>query len=207
MSISSATLIALVTAAAAWLLTRVITAYVPNDSRWVKSRLHVFLAAAGGYGASMLTDHPAVLIALVAASIGCALLVVIDLAVHRLPDKPVAATAGAMVVALGIASATGIGWAPFGRALLAAAVLVAAYFTLAFIAPAGLGLGDVKFAAVIGLLLGWFGWSHVAVGTLLAFLINGLAALVVLLRRGKAEGSEVPFGPSMVLGAVLALAL
>jgi leader peptidase (prepilin peptidase)/N-methyltransferase len=112
-----------------------------------------------------------------------------------------------MVVMLGIASATGIGWAPFGRALLAAAVLVAAYFTLAFIDPAGLGLGDVKFAAVIGLLLGWFGWSHVAVGTLLAFLINGLVALVVLLRRGKAEGSEVAFGPSMILGAVLALAL
>jgi leader peptidase (prepilin peptidase)/N-methyltransferase len=112
-----------------------------------------------------------------------------------------------MVVMLGIASATGIGWAPFGRAVLAAVVLVAAYFTLAFITPAGLGLGDVKFAAVIGLLLGWFGWSHVAVGTLLAFLLNGLVALIVLLRRRKIKGSEVPFGPSMVLGAVLALAL
>jgi leader peptidase (prepilin peptidase)/N-methyltransferase len=204
-SITIAVFTALVAAAAAWLLTRVIKAYVPHESRWVKSRLHVLLAAAGGFGASMLTEHPAVIIALVAASIGCALLVVIDLAAHRLPDKPVASTAAAMIVALGVAAATGIGWAPFGRAVLAAAVLAAAYFTLAFITPAGLGLGDVKFAAVIGLLLGWFGWSHVAVGTLLAFLINGFVALIVLLRRRKVKDSEVPFGPSMVLGAVLAL--
>lgn len=200
-------LIAPVTAAAAWILTRVIMAYVPHESRWVKSRLHVLLAAAGGFGATLLTDHPAVLIALLAATIGCSLLVVIDLAVHRLPDKPVASTAAAMVVTLGIAAATGVGWAPFGRAVLAAAVLVAAYFTLALITPAGLGLGDVKFATVIGLLLGWFGWPEVALGTLLAFLLNGLVALIVLLQRGKAEGSEIPFGPSMVLGAVLALVL
>lgn len=205
MSITVAVLNALLAAGIAWVVTRVITAYVPPNSRWVKSRLHVLLAAAGGVGATMLTDHPAVLIALLAATVGCSLLVVIDLAVHRLPDKPVASTFLAILLALGVAAATGIGWAPLGRALLAALVLVAAYFILAFVAPDGLGLGDVKFAAVIGLALGWFGWSHVAIGSLLAFMINGLVALIVLIRRGKIKGSEVPFGPSMVLGAVVAL--
>ncbi|GAA4106136.1 prepilin peptidase [Enteractinococcus coprophilus] len=205
MSIAIGVLSALVAAGAAWLLTRVMTAYVPGDSPWVTSRLHILLAAIGGLGAARLTDHPAVLVALVAATVGCSLLVVIDLAVHRLPDKPVALTFGAMLVALGIAAATGIGWMPLGRALLAALVLVSAYFVLAFIAPDGLGLGDVKFAAVIGLVLGWFDWSQVAIGTLLAFLLNGLVALIVVIRHGKIKGSEVPFGPSMVLGAVLAL--
>ena len=206
MSITVAILNALLAAGISWALTRVIDAYVPGDSRWVKSRLHVLLAAAGGIGATMLTDHPAVMIGLLAATVGGSLLVVIDLAVHRLPDKPVASTFLTILAAFGVAAATGIGWAPLGRALLAALVLVAAYFVLAFIAPDGLGLGDVKFAAVIGLVLGWFGWSHVTIGTLLAFMINGLVALIVAIRRGKIKGSEVPFGPSMVLGAVLALA-
>lgn len=199
--------ITLAAALATWALTPVITAYVPKTSPFVRSKLHIILAAAGTYGATLLTNNPAILAALTAATIGSALLVTIDFAVHRLPNKPVATTAATTLVALGIAAATSSGWNNLGRAALAALILVTAYFILALISPEGIGLGDVKYASVIGITLGWFGWAPVAVGTVLAFLINGLFALAMLIRNRKAKGSEVPFGPSMALGAVIALAL
>lgn len=83
-------------------------------------------------------------------------------------------------------------------------MLFAAYLVLAFISPAGLGLGDVKFSGAIGLLLGWYGWPYLIVGTVAAFVLNGLVALVALARVGRK--AEVPFGPTMIAGAVLALA-
>ena len=109
---------------------------------------------------------------------------------------PASRTTGAitaLLVFLGIGLFGQMGW-------LAALVL-------ALIAPAGLGLGDVKFSAVIGGLLGWFGWHHVAMGTVLGFTINGVVALVVLLVVRGGRRMQIPFGPSMVLGAVCALAL
>lgn len=96
-------------------------------------------------------------------------------------------------------------WSAFGRSLLSGVVLLAGYFLLALIAPNGLGLGDVKFAAVVGAFLGWFGWAEVAVGTVLGFVINGVVALAILVSGRGDRTSDVPFGPSMILGAVIAV--
>lgn len=66
---------------------------------------------------------------------------------------------------------------------------------------------DVKFAAVVGVFLGWFSWQHVVVGTLLAFVLNGVVVVVVLLSRRGGRDSDIPFGPWVVAGAVLAVVL
>ena len=200
-----ALLFALTGAVGAWACTRFVKEYVPGDSRLLRFRVHVILAALFGVAAPFVAQHPAELVGFIAAGVGCALLVVVDMAVHRLPDKFVVTTFAALLVSLGVAAATQQQWATFGRALLIALLLVTGYFILAFINPAGLGLGDVKFAAVIGLFLGWFGWSEMAVGTVLGFILNGLAAIALVIRRRKARDQEVAFGPSMVLGAILAL--
>ena len=75
------------------------------------------------------------------------------------------------------------------------------YFALAWINPAGLGLGDVKLAGVLGGVLGWFGWPHVMVGVLAGFLLSGAVGLVILITRQGGLKSEFPFGPWMILGA------
>jgi leader peptidase (prepilin peptidase)/N-methyltransferase len=83
--------------------------------------------------------------------------------------------------------------------------MFAVYLLLAIISPSSMGMGDVKLALIIGLLLGWFGLTAWLVGLLAAFVVGGVIALVALaLRRVTLRGS-IPFGPSMLMGALLAV--
>jgi leader peptidase (prepilin peptidase)/N-methyltransferase len=63
----------------------------------------------------------------------------------------------------------------------------------------------VKLAGVLGLLLGWLGWGPVIVSVLAAFVIGGVIALILLLARRASRSSHIAFGPSMILGAWVAL--
>ncbi|GAA1141244.1 prepilin peptidase [Nesterenkonia lutea] len=191
----------------ALLLTPTMKPFLEERTVWSRSRIHVPLAAIAGAGAAALAENPAELVAFAAAGVGGSLLTVIDLSVRRLPDVFVLATVAALLVPLGLAAAMGEEWDALGRSLLGAAVLLFGYLLLAMISPSGLGLGDVKFAAVIGAFLGWFGWSHVAAGTVFGFLLNGVIALLVLLSRRGSRDTDIPFGPSMVLGAICAVAV
>lgn len=92
------------------------------------------------------------------------------------------------------------------RAALGAVILFAAYLIMGLISPGGIGMGDVKLAAPVGLYLGYLGWTQLLYGGLLGFVLNGVVTLLVLRRKGRKQATEVPHGPSM-LGALAALAL
>jgi leader peptidase (prepilin peptidase)/N-methyltransferase len=130
------------------------------------------------------------------------LLSIVDLR-HRL--LPNAALLPVFVISAGLLAVTVAlsgDWGAFVRALAGAAVLFAVYLALALISPAGMGMGDVKFAAVVGLFLGFQGWPALLIGALAGFIIGALAALATLLVR---RGSTVPFGPAMFAGSVVAV--
>jgi leader peptidase (prepilin peptidase)/N-methyltransferase len=67
----------------------------------------------------------------------------------------------------------------------------------------GMGMGDVKLAAVIGLVLGSIGLGLVGVAAGAAIVIGGLAAVVALV-RGVGRKGAMPFGPALAAGAVVA---
>jgi leader peptidase (prepilin peptidase)/N-methyltransferase len=92
------------------------------------------------------------------------------------------------------------------RALLGAVILFAGYLILGLISPGGIGMGDVKLAAPVGLYLGYLGWSHLLYGGLLGFILNGLVTIVVLTQKGRTKATEVAHGPSM-LAATAAVSL
>ncbi len=78
------------------------------------------------------------------------------------------------------------------------------FFLLAALAyPRGMGMGDVKLAALLGLCLG----SAVAPALLVALLSGVLVGGVVIARVGAAAGRKtaVPFGPFLALGGIVAL--
>ena len=83
--------------------------------------------------------------------------------------------------------------------------LLVLYFVLALISPKGMGMGDVKFAAPLGLALGWFGWNVWVVGLAAGFIIGGVVSLIALLLRRVTLRGSIPFGPSMLAGALVAI--
>jgi leader peptidase (prepilin peptidase) / N-methyltransferase len=68
--------------------------------------------------------------------------------------------------------------------------------------PRGMGMGDVKLAALMGLYLG----QAVAPGLLVGFLLGAVVGVGLLIRHGSAaRKTAVPFGPFLALGAVIGL--
>jgi leader peptidase (prepilin peptidase) / N-methyltransferase len=135
------------------------------------------------------------------------LLAAVDLRTHRLPDRLVLPGAAGVLLLLLLAAATQGAWTTLGRAVVAALVSLVGYFLLALLRAGGLGLGDVKLGGLLGVWLGWFGWSHVVGGVLAAFGLGGLVALALLLTRRVSRSSAIAFGPWMVLGAAATTAL
>lgn len=93
------------------------------------------------------------------------------------------------------------------RSLSGAAVLFAGYLLVHFAVPGGMGMGDVKLAAVLGLYLGFVSWLHLLIGTMLAFFLGSVVSAVLLMRRRLTLRSSVAFGPYMIGGAAVAMLL
>ena len=197
---------ALVSGVAAALMGRWMRSLADSGSRWLRSGLHVALAAAGGAGAAHLALGLVDLATFIALSVACALLIPIDLAVYRLPDAIVLPMYPVVFGGLAVTAAMFDVWGAFGRAAVGAVALVSLYVVLALINPAGLGLGDVKLSGLLGAFLGWLGWPAVLAGTLAAFVINAAVALVLLAAGRVGAKSGIAFGPAMVIGAAFGAA-
>lgn len=128
-------------------------------------------------------------------------LTAIDLDTHRLPDAIVLPSYGVLGLILGGAALLNGDPAQLARIAAGAGILFIAYLTLALISPRGMGMGDVKLAGVIGLVLGWAGWAALAVGALAAFLLGGLVGIVLILIGRARRSTGIPFGPWMLGGA------
>jgi len=134
-------------------------------------------------------------------------LVVVDARSHRLPNRIVLPTlAGAALLAIidAVCTADGTSLVRAGWGLL---ILGGFYAVLRLLSRSGMGGGDVKLAALIGLVLGWHGWTSLAVGAAAAFVLGALYALVLILLRRAKGSTRIAFGPWMILGAVLGVAV
>jgi leader peptidase (prepilin peptidase)/N-methyltransferase len=91
-------------------------------------------------------------------------------------------------------AAAGIGLLAYGGALLLVAIL----------SPGGMGMGDVKLAALIGMVLGALGLRYVAVAAGLSILAGGLGAVALLVFTRATRKQAIPFGPYLAAGAIVA---
>ena len=132
-------------------------------------------------------------------------LALIDIDVKRLPNAIVLPSYVVSGVLLGAAAVVDGDWDALLRSVLGGAALYAFYFALALAYPAGMGFGDVKLAGILGAYLGWLGWGEVVVGAFLGFLLGGVVGLLLILVRRAGRKSSIPFGPYMLLGALLAI--
>lgn len=134
-------------------------------------------------------------------------LVLIDYEQHRLPDRLVLPAAGGGAVLLVLAAAVDGDWAALLHAVEGAAAVFAVLFVLLFISPNGFGFGDVKLGAVLGAYLGWFGWRYVFYGIFAGFLLGSLVGIGLLLAGRGNRKTAIAFGPMLLAGPLLVLAL
>jgi leader peptidase (prepilin peptidase)/N-methyltransferase len=128
---------------------------------------------------------------------------VIDIRHRRIPNRlvyPAFVIAAAVIIAGDLAGGgldaldAGIGLVAYGLGLM----------IIALISPKGMGMGDVKLAGLIGLVLGSIGLDLVAVAAGMGILLGGAGAIVALL-SGAGRKSAIPFGPYLASGAVIAV--
>ena len=172
-----------------------------------RTGLTVVLVALALAGALLVGGVRPGTVALAWTGLAGVVLAQVDLAVHRLPDRVTLPAYAAVATAL-VVDAVALGtWPALLRAALAGAAAFGLAAAAAVLSPRGLGFGDVKLLGLLGLVLGWVGWGALLAGVFLG-LVTGAAASLTLIAAGRAGWrTALPFGPPLLVGAVLALAL
>jgi leader peptidase (prepilin peptidase)/N-methyltransferase len=138
------------------------------------------------------------------AAIGVAL-TMIDIDVQRLPDVLTLPAYPVGIVLFAVAAWADDAPHAFVRALLGMAALAAFYGVVWLIYPAGMGLGDVKLAGVVGLYLAWLGWGQLLVGAFAAFAVGAVVSIAIVGFKGGGRKTRVPFGPFMLIGLLIGI--
>jgi leader peptidase (prepilin peptidase)/N-methyltransferase len=73
---------------------------------------------------------------------------------------------------------------------------------IAVVSHGGMGGGDIKFAAALGL---WLGWKYLLLALLLSFVLGGAGGLLLLILKIKNRKDFIPFGPFIALGALISM--
>jgi leader peptidase (prepilin peptidase) / N-methyltransferase len=157
------------------------------------------LAVGALYGATALVlwdDAAALALGLVFVTVLVAITLT-DLERRIIPNKILLAGA---LVAVALVAATDPGSLP--ERVLAAAAAGGLLLAAALAYPRGMGLGDVKLAATMGLFLG----RDVGPAIFVALLAGSLVGLAMIARHGAAARKRaIPFGPFLALGGVVGL--
>lgn len=165
-----------------------------------------WLVLAAGFAAAAwvtVRSAPPVVMAVYAVALAATLIAAaIDSVEQRLPN---ALTIGGSMVALaGMATAAlvsdGSDWR---RAIAGGAIFAGWILAATLIVPGSYGLGDVKLAALCGLLLTWHSWTALIAGMVATQIV--ITATLLAARHRRKE--RAPLGPSFAVGTLIALAI
>jgi leader peptidase (prepilin peptidase)/N-methyltransferase len=127
----------------------------------------------------------------------------IDIDTKRLPDRlvfPAFLSTYALLLAAALVDNRA---GDFGRATIGAAVGFGALLLVHLVRPDGMGFGDVKLAALCGLVLGWQGVADVILGLYFGFVLGALIGGTMLVTKRAERGKTIPFGPFLAAGTLI----
>jgi leader peptidase (prepilin peptidase)/N-methyltransferase len=134
-------------------------------------------------------------------------LAVVDLTEQRLPTPLVRSSYAAVVTAIAISALMNGETSSAIRAAAGMIGLLTVYLAIGLAFPRELGAGDVRLAGVIGAVLSWHSWTTFVAGAALIAVSGCVVGLAVLVVRRAPRQTQIPAGPTMLLGALLALML
>jgi leader peptidase (prepilin peptidase)/N-methyltransferase len=133
-------------------------------------------------------------------------LVLTDLDHKRIPNRILYPGTIAAVALLAIGAAAESDLPGLWRALGGGAGYFGFLLIIALVARGGFGFGDVKLALLLGTFTAFRSWGALFVGVFAAFVVGGLVSTVLLIAGRARRSDAIPFGPSLVAGAYLAIA-
>ncbi len=172
----------------------------------VAPNLWLELALAGvGAGVGVVVGPTWPLGAYLVFFLGLALMSVIDLRHYIIPNRILYPTLIGTMGLLGVAAIAMGTPSRFAMAVIGMAVAFLFFFLTSVIYPAGMGFGDVRLAALIGLGAGWLSLTHVFLAVMTGLLLASMigVGLIAFRRRGRKEA--IPFGPFLAVGATVAI--
>lgn len=164
----------------------------------------VSVVGAGLLGAAMGAD-PLLVVLVPLAPLGYAL-AVIDARTRLLPRRLVVPATLVVLAALVVEwAATGDDLEVLVRAVAGLVIARTGFWVLWFLG-AGLGFGDVRLAALVGLVTARLDWQAFVVGIYVALVLASFFVLVRwMVTRRPLRGAGVSLGPFLVLGAWMGL--
>ncbi|QFZ24232.1 prepilin peptidase [Saccharothrix syringae] len=138
---------------------------------------------------------------------GGAALGVIDVMQRRLPHRFLLPSAIGFTSLLLGSTLISTEMSSLFRALAGMATLSLLYLGLALLTSGGLGAGDVKLGGLLGLALGWLGWTPLIMGTLLGWLTATFAFLLLRTTGRWTCDSDIPLGTFLLLGSLVAVSV
>jgi leader peptidase (prepilin peptidase) / N-methyltransferase len=76
------------------------------------------------------------------------------------------------------------------------------FYLIAILSRGGMGGGDIKYIAAVGALLGW---QQVLLVIFLGAILGSIIGLALMIAQKKGRKSQIPFGPFLVLGTLIAI--
>jgi leader peptidase (prepilin peptidase) / N-methyltransferase len=163
-------------------------------------------AAAVAAAPALAGDRPATL-ALAWFGGAAVVLAGVDQLRHRLPDRVTYPAVVVCAVVLAVDAVVTGHWAALLRAVAASGVAFGLATGVRLVSPRALGGGDAKLLGLLGLVLGWAGWGVLMGGVFTGLLIGALGSLLLIAAGRAGWRTRVAFGPPLLAGAYVALAL
>ncbi len=135
---------------------------------------------------------------------GALALALIDAEHLRLPKNTVWVHLSIVAIGLVAASAQQDDWRRLYIGVCCALVWSGMFLVINVISPRLLGFGDVRFALVLGLALGWLAWGYAVLGFLFANFIGLVSAMVLIATKKITAKTPVPYGVFLALGTAVA---
>ncbi len=162
------------------------------------------LFAIAAYGFMVTTSSSALTLIWVAIAISvCVTVFVIDLEHYLILNKVVYVVSACMLVILAIESISKGTFMPLLTGILSGAAASILFWSIWYFSDGKwMGLGDAKFVALMGLMLGWPG---TLVALFLAFMLGALVGIILMALGKKHMNSKLPFGTFLSLATLIAV--
>ena len=137
--------------------------------------------------------------------IGLAVTATIDAQTRRLPNKAIAVILVGEVVGFSLAAWQDDAWEDWRRSLLVGTIAFLVALAVYVVSRGGLGEGDVKFALIVWIPLGWLGWGAAFGGYLVMTFIASVWAIIASISQRKIRKVSIPLGPALALGSIITI--